>query len=88
MGVNNIEEIIDASDAIMVARGDLGVEMNIEELPNVQRTIVRKCHEKGKRVIVATHLLESMIENPVPTRASILDMTFILFTLLPSNSFN
>ena len=78
-GVNNIEEIIDASDAIMVARGDLGVEINIEELPNVQRTIVRKCHEKGKRVIVATHLLESMIENPVPTRAEVTDVANAIY---------
>ncbi len=78
-GVNNIEEIIDVSDAIMVARGDLGVEMNIEELPNVQRTIVRKCHEKGKRVIVATHLLESMIENPVPTRAEVTDVANAIY---------
>jgi pyruvate kinase len=63
----------------MVARGDLGVEMNIEELPNVQRTIVRKCHEKGKRVIVATHLLESMIENPVPTRAEVTDVANAIY---------
>ncbi len=73
-GVENIEEIIEVSDVIMIARGDLGIEINIEELPNVQRTIVRKCHEKGKRVIVATHLLESMINNPVPTRAEVTDV--------------
>ena len=78
-GVNNIDGIIDVSDGIMVARGDLGVELNIEELPNVQRTIVRKCNEKGKRVIVATHLLESMIENPIPTRAEVTDVANAIY---------
>jgi len=58
----------------MVARGDLGVEINLEDLPNVQRTIVRLCAEYGKRVIVATHLLESMIHNPHPTRAEVTDV--------------
>lgn len=73
-GVKNLDEIIEEADGIMVARGDLGVEIRVEELPNVQRTIVRKCHERGKRVIVATHLLESMIENPIPTRAEVTDV--------------
>lgn len=73
-GLKNIEEIIDVSDGIMVARGDLGIEIDIEDLPNVQRMIVRKCQEKGKRVIVATHMLESMIENPMPTRAEATDV--------------
>ena len=73
-GVKNLEEIVRESDGIMVARGDLGVEINIEDLPNVQRTIVRLCAEYGKRVIVATHLLESMIENPIPTRAEVTDV--------------
>ena len=74
-GVRNVEEIVDASDAVMVARGDLGIEISIEELPDVQRVIVGKCQEKGKRVIVATHLLESMIENPIPTRAEVTDVS-------------
>jgi len=78
-GVSNIEEIIDASDAVMVARGDLGIEIHLEELPNVQRNIVRKCHERGKRVIVATHLLESMIQNPVPTRAEVTDVANAIY---------
>ena len=78
-GVNNVEEIIDVSDAIMVARGDLGVEINLDELPNVQRTIIRKCHEKGRRVIVATHLLESMIEKPIPTRAEVTDVANAIY---------
>ena len=63
-GVENIDEIIAAADGIMVARGDLGVEINVAELPNVQRRIVQLCAEAGKRVIVATHLLESMIVQP------------------------
>jgi pyruvate kinase len=58
----------------MVARGDLGVELNIEDLPNIQRQIVRSCAIAGKPVIVATHLLESMIENPIPTRAEVTDV--------------
>src|SRR5690606_27562033 len=63
-GVKNLEEIIQVSDGIMVARGDLGVEIDLADLPATQRRIVRLCAEYGKRVIVATHLLESMIENP------------------------
>ena len=74
-GVRNVEEIVDASDAVMVARGDLGIEISIEELPDVQRVIVGKCQKKGKRVIVATHLLESMIDNPIPTRAEVTDVS-------------
>lgn len=78
-GVENIEEIIDEADGIMVARGDLGVEINVAELPNVQRRIVQLCAEKGKRVIVATHLLESMIENPIPTRAEVTDVANAIY---------
>ena len=79
LGVTNIEEIIDVSDAIMVARGDLGIEISIEDLPNIQRNIVRLCQEKGKRVIVATHMLESMIENPIPTRAEVTDVANAIY---------
>lgn len=78
-GVKNIEEIVAAADGVMVARGDLGVEINIEDLPNVQRMIVRLCNEQGKRVIVATHLLESMIENPIPTRAEVTDVANAIY---------
>lgn len=78
-GVANLDEIMDESDGIMVARGDLGVEINVAELPNVQRRIVQKCAEKGKRVIVATHLLESMIENPIPTRAEVTDVANAIY---------
>jgi len=73
-GVENVESIAAAADAVMVARGDLGIEINLAELPNVQRQIVRVCAEHGRRVIVATHLLESMIQNPVPTRAEVTDV--------------
>ncbi|MCK5881581.1 MAG: pyruvate kinase [Sinobacterium sp.] len=73
-GVRNISSIIRAADAIMVARGDLGVEVNIEDLPSIQRSIVKECAIEGKPVIVATHLLESMIENPIPTRAEVTDV--------------
>lgn len=73
-GVRNIDAIIQEADAIMVARGDLGVEISIEQLPNVQRKIVERCAIAGKPVIVATHLLESMIENPIPTRAEVTDV--------------
>jgi len=73
-GLRNVEEIVQVADGIMVARGDLGVEIDLAELPNAQRRIVRLCAEYGKRVIVATHLLESMIENPIPTRAEVTDV--------------
>ncbi len=73
-GVRNIDDIIHAADGVMVARGDLGVEVQVQDLPNIQRKIVRLCNEMGKRVIVATHLLESMIDNPIPTRAEVTDV--------------
>jgi pyruvate kinase len=73
-GVRNLDSIIAAADGVMVARGDLGVEIPVETLPGVQRKIVRLCAEQGKRVIVATHLLESMITNPIPTRAEVTDV--------------
>ncbi len=78
-GMNNLSEIIDESDGIMVARGDLGVEINPAELPNIQRGIVELCAKRGKRVIVATHLLESMIVNPVPTRAEVTDVANAIY---------
>ncbi len=74
-GVENVEEIIKAADGIMVARGDLGVEVDIEELPHIQRRIGALCAQHGKRLIIATHLLESMIENPIPTRAEVTDVS-------------
>ena len=72
--VRQIDEMIDSADAVMIARGDLGVECPMEELPIIQRRIVKRCLRIGKPVIVATHMLESMIENPVPTRAEITDV--------------
>jgi len=74
-----LPEIITESDAVMVARGDLGIEVHIEELPVVQRTIIQECARIGRKVIVATQMLESMIKNPVPTRAEVTDVANAVF---------
>ena len=73
-GIENIDDIIDESDGIMVARGDLGVEVPLEELPMLQKRIIRKCRQKGKFAIVATEMLASMYESPRPTRAEVSDV--------------
>jgi len=77
--IRNMQEIIVESDAVMVARGDLGIEIPYEELPIAQRRIVKSCLKLGKPVIVATHMLESMIDNPGPTRAEITDVANAVF---------
>ena len=77
--VESIDEMIKTADIVMVARGDLGIEVPMEELPIIQRRIVKSCIRLGKPVIVATHLLESMINNRVPTRAEITDVANAVF---------
>jgi pyruvate kinase len=72
--IQNLEEIINTCDALMVARGDLGIECPLEDLPVIQRRAVKACFDRGRAVIIATHMLESMIESPVPTRAEITDV--------------
>ncbi len=79
LGVDNIDAIITASDGIMVARGDMGVEIPFENLPSIQKSLVKKCYSAGKRVIVATQMLDSMMRNPRPTRAETTDVANAIY---------
>ena len=78
-GVENLEEIIDVADGVMVARGDLGVEINFEKLPHIQKVIIEKAKNKGKHTITATQMLESMITNSRPSRAEISDIANAIY---------
>ena len=78
-GYENIETILDVTDGVMVARGDLGVEISLERVPRIQKSIIRRARRKGRFVITATQMLESMITNPTPTRAEVSDVANAIY---------
>jgi len=78
-GLKNIDEILNHSDGVMIARGDLGVEVAIEYLPIIQKNIIKLANEKGKLIITATQMLDSMVNNPYPTRAEVTDVANAIF---------
>lgn len=78
-GIENLDEILKLADGIMVARGDMGVEVPFQELPGIQKTIIKKCYAAGKHVVTATQMLESMTKNPRPTRAEVSDVANAIY---------
>src|SRR6202007_3269937 len=77
--IDRLADIIEASDALMVARGDLGVELPLQRVPSLQKQMTRMARRAGKPVVVATQMLESMIQSPVPTRAEVSDVSTAVF---------